>query len=443
MKRYRKYYFVAAIITSLFFVVACNKPNDLGMDLLPSSDLISIKNVILRNEISAFTYVDDSVKTDEAEKSLLGSLNDPVFGTTTIDFAVQFRAQEYADYGSNPVADSIRLYLYYRLIYGDTVTPQTFRVYELADDISYDEDFYQNVDLKSMSYSKLLGEINYTPRVRQDSTTLDTFYQLITIPLDISLGEKLVNADSTQKINNDVFLDYFKGLYIETEKQTNTGGTILTLEAASNSSFQGSALLLYYNNDENKAAETPDTLNMPFVVSEFSARVNSINHDYSGTVFEQNLDSDNAQDSLIYVQATGGLQSKILIGDLSHWQDSSHTAINKAELVFQIDTVASDLAKFAPPSQLLLTIVDSSGVDYLPIDFYFSPAFYGGILNDDYTYRFNITQHLQQLIEGGAGNYGFFLTTAQKNSEAKRVVLKGGTSKTGIKLIITYSKFLQ
>jgi hypothetical protein len=50
---------------------------------------------------------------------------------------------------------------------------------------------------------------------------------------------------------------------------------------------------------------------------------------------------------------------------------------------------------------------------------------------------------VQQIIEGDAENLGFFLTTAQKNNEANRVIIKGSGSQTGIKLIITYSKFNQ
>jgi hypothetical protein len=449
-----KYRFLAGLAFFVIILAGCNQVNDLGMELLPSTDLIEVKNVVLKESISSFTFGEDSIKTGAGGKSLLGSFNDPVFGNTTIDFATQFRLMAYPDFGENPVTDSVKLFLYYRIVYGDTITPQKFRVYELESAIDIDNDYYQNVDLKSMASDQLLGEVEYTPVVGLDSLYADTFYQLITIPLDISLAEKLVNADSLQMINNDIFLDFFKGLYIETEKITDEGGAILTLEASSVGDFQGSALLIYYDNDENKAEEFPDTLSMPYIVSEFSARVNRITHDYAGTTFEANLNSELEQDSLIYIQSTGGLQSKILIDDLSHWQDSTNIAINKAELIFQIDTIASDPdrplviaasdpLKFAPPSQLLFTVIDENGDEFLPIDYLFSPSFYGGYLNVGYTYRFNITQHLQQMIEGQAENYGFFLTTSQKSSEANRVVLKGSTSETGIKLIITYSKFLQ
>ncbi|MBW6534341.1 MAG: DUF4270 domain-containing protein [Mariniphaga sp.] len=438
-----KYHLIAWTIATLAFFTACNEPNDLGMELLPTSDLIEVKNLVEKNSISSFTYREDSISTDEASKSLLGSFYDPVFGKTTINFATQFRLQDFPEYGTNAEADSVKLFLYYRLIYGDTITPQKFRVYELESPIDIDQRYNQNVNLKALASSQLLGEIDYTPAVRQDSASQDTFYQLISIPLANSLGQKLVNADSLQMINNDVFLEYFKGLYIESEEQTTVGGTILTLEAASSGNFQGSALVVYYNNDENKAEDEPDTLLNPYVITRFSARVNSIEHDYSGTPFGANLNVDSGEDSLIYVQATGGLKSKIYIDGLTSWKDSLNIGINKAELVFQVDTIASEVEKYLPPLQLLFTVLDEKGTEFLPSDYSFSSAYYGGRLRSDYTYRFNITQHMQQIIDGVAENHGFFLTTARKNSEANRVVLKGSNSKTGIKLVITYSKFMQ
>ena len=288
-----------------------------------------------------------------------------------------------------------------------------------------------------------IGELEYKPKIRQDSTTRDTFYQLINIPLDISLGEKLINADSLNMINNDVFLEYFKGLYIETEKQNGRGGAILSLEAVQQGSFNGSALVLFYSNDSVRSAAGGDTsLIMPYIISTFSARVNNITHDYTETPFYHNLNSETVQDSLIYVQAMGGLKSRIIIDGLTSWKDSVNTAINKAEIIFQIDTVASQINKYSPPRQLLFTVVDEDGKEFLPKDYVFSPSFYGGGLRKDYTYHFNITQQLQEIIDGKTGNNGFYLTPAQKNNEANRVILKGSTSTTGIKMIITYSKYI-
>ncbi len=443
-----KFRFLAPVVALLALLTACNETSDLGMDLLPSSDLIDVKNLVEKSSFSAFTYSEDSIRTDEPSKSLLGSFYDPEFGLTTINFATQFRLFDFPDYGANAVADSVKLFLYYRHVYGDTVTPQTFRVYELESPLDIDAAYRQDINLQAYSSDFLLGEKIYTPVVRLDSASQDTFYQLITIPIDISLGEKLVNAPDSAMADNDEFLEYFKGLMIESEARTSTGGSILTLETVYSSTWQGSALVVYYNNDSNRNAATPDTLLNPYLISPFSARVNSIDHDYSGTAFFDDLNMDTGEDSLIYVQTMGGLKSKIYIDQLSSWRDSAAVEINKAELIFQIDTLASEVDKYPPPSRLLYTYINEDGQENLPADYWFSfdvdPGFYGGFLDTtNYTYRFNITQHLQQIVEGTVPNNGFFLTTARKNSEANRVVLKGSTSETGIRLVITYSKYLE
>jgi hypothetical protein len=438
----------------LIALTGCKEQSSIGVDILPAGDLITIRSTS-QAEILSFTHSEDSIRTDEASKSLLGSFTDSLFGNTTIGFAAQYRLYGFPDFGrNNPQPDSINLYLYYRIIYGDTITKQRFKVFELESAINPDESYRQNVDLKSMASEKLLGQIEYTPRVKLDSTSKDTFYQLINIPLDFSLAEKLFYADSLKQINNDIFLEFFKGLYIETEKQNSQGGAILSLETTASGNFRGSAVVISYHNDSLKSkldVNKDSVLLMPYIISTYSARVNNIKHDYSETPFYHNLNSETVQDSLIYVQATGGLKSRILIEGLSSWRDSilirgndtiPH-GINKAELVFQIDTIASQVHKFPPPTQMLFTVVDSNGKEFLPKDYVFSPTFYGGGLRKDYTYHFNITQHLQQIIDRKAENYGFYLTPAQKNNQANRVVLKGSTSKTGIKLIITYSVYTE
>ncbi len=456
MKTYKKYITQAISFLLLLFVIlyGCKEDMTIGLEILPSGDLISVKNQVIKEDISAYTFTESHIRTDEPSNSLLGSFTDSLFGNTTIDFAAQYRLFEFPDFGKNPEVDSVKLYLYYRILYGDTVTPQRFKVYELNDRIYADKEdstgnsfnyrYYQDDDLKSMASTNLLGEVDYTPRIRLDSATADTFYQLITVPIDNSLGEKLLDADSLQMVRADLFMDYFKGLYIETEKLNDQGGAILSLEASSSSVFQGSALALYFSNDSSRSFTTTDTsFVMPYIISQFSARINHIEHDYTSTPFYQNLNSELVKDSLIYVQSTGGLKSKIIIDDLTKWADTDgkkDTAINRAELIFQIDTTASQVTKFRPPEQLIFTYLDDAGGQHLPPDYLSSPTYYGGTLQDDYTYHFNITQLFQQIIEGEIENHGFFLETVNKNSQANRVVLKGSTSNTGIKLIITYSK---
>lgn len=436
----------SGIIIILLFLsvilISCDKESSIGLELLPSGDLITIGGEVIKDDISAYTFTEKNARTDETINSLLGSLRDPIFGTTNINFAAQFRLIEFPDFGENPSVDSVKLYLYYSRIYGDTVTHQKFKVYELESGLDVDAIYTKDIDLKALASDQLLGEVDYRPRVSLDSATSDTLYQLITIPIDNSLGEKLMAADSLQMISNDVFLEYFKGLLIETEPVTgDDSGTILSLEAAYSGGFLGSGLLLYYSNDSTELFGIDTSFVEPYLISPFSARVNSITHDYSATSFFEHLDTEGYEDSLIYIQASGGLKAKIFIDDLSSWSDSVNTAINKAQLIFQIDTILSQVEKYPPPNRLYFTYIDTADEEQVPDDFYFNSDYYGGVLDTvDYTYRFNITQHLQNIIEG-ENNLGFYLTTGQVADRANRVVLRGSKGTSAIRLIITYTKY--
>jgi hypothetical protein len=405
------------------------------MELLPSSDLVTVGNVVIKDEIKAFTFIDDSVSTDEAAYSLLGSMNDPVFGKTAIDLALQLRLSSFPDFGTNPVVDSIKFYFYYNSVYGDTATTQRLKFYELTSGIDPDARYYDQVELSQMASTTPLAEFNFKPKVALDSLYKDTLYQLVEVHLDHSLAHKLINADSLDMINNEAFLEYFKGIYIQSE-QVDAGGAIVSLDLLPSSSFEGSGMVLYYRNDTVKKSKS-------YFVSSFSARVNSFKHDYSQTAFYQNINQESVTDTLIYVQSTGGLQSKIFIPGLESWKDSSNIAVNKAELIFQVDTTASEFRKYPLPSQMLLTYISKSGLETLPRDHSFYQPYYGGYLYNDFTYRFNITQHFQSIIDGENDNNGFYLTPYFKNNQMRRAVLKGSNSAQGIKFVITYSKLLQ
>jgi hypothetical protein len=260
----------------------------------------------------------------------------------------------------------------------------------------------------------------------------DTVIQEIAIKLDIRLAKRLMAADSLTLSDNLKFLQYFKGLYLEATDLAQ-GGSIMKVYSIA----AGSGLYLYYHNSDK------DSLSFKYSINTNSARVSRFTHNYSTTVFAANLDKQVVQDSLIYLQTTGGLRSKILIPNLGTWSDSTNFTINQAELIFQVDSTVSDVKKFLPPEQLVFTAIDKDGKEYLPSDASFSPTYYGGTYNSvDKTYRFNIAKHMQEVIEKKTGkeNYGFYLSSAFRAATYRRVVLKGATSKTGIRLNITYSK---
>ena len=170
----------SGIIIILLFLsvilISCDKESSIGLELLPSGDLITIGGEVIKDDISAYTFTEKNARTDENINSLLGSLKDSIFGTTNINFAAQFRLIEFPDFGENPSIDSVKLYLYYSRIYGDTVTHQKFKVYELESGLDVDAIYTKDIDLKALASDQLLGEVDYRPRVSLDSATSDTLY---------------------------------------------------------------------------------------------------------------------------------------------------------------------------------------------------------------------------------------------------------------------------
>ncbi|MBL7968173.1 MAG: DUF4270 domain-containing protein [Prolixibacteraceae bacterium] len=420
-----------------------------GLGLLPTGDLVKVGKVIEKETIKAYTFTDEKQRTDEPAYNLLGTFNDPIFGKTTADFACQFRLSGYPDFSKNAQVDSLVLYLLYMEIYGDTITPQRFKVYELASDLDIDQKYYQDVNLKGMAKGEILANKVYTPKFKLDSLSnnygstkknpKDTVIQELAIKLDSKLIQKLMSADSLTWSSNDKFMNFFKGLYVEAGDM-NQGGSIMKIYTLAS----GSRMVMHYHNSEK------DSLTYYYNINENAARVNRFSHDYSNTKFAANMDKTVNQDSLIYLQTTGGLRTKIMIPELESWtklipnntNSSAHIVINQAELIFQVDTIATDTAKYVVPQQLVLTAIDKDGKEYLPSDVAFSSSYYGGAYNNtDKTYRFNIAKHMQEVIDNvkDKENNGFYLSTAFRSSMFRRVVLKGATSKTGIKLEITYS----
>nr|MBD3622194.1 DUF4270 domain-containing protein [Sunxiuqinia sp.] len=442
---------LAIVFAFLAFILwNCKEdPNSTGMELLPGSDLKEVGLSTEKESIAAYTEIDGPLKTDEPNFNLFGTFNDPVFGKTTADLAFHVRLAAYPNFDETTQLDSLVLYLLYKEMYGDTTTMQSLKVYELVEDIFIDTTnasgtgdypYFQDADLKALASPTPIGHLDYYPVFRLDSTETDTLIQELAIKLDNSVAERLIQADSLDMVNNDAFVNFFKGLYVESQDIA-SGGALMSLYTLAT----GSNLTLHYT----KVTDTlvTDSLQFVYRINANSARISTFRHDYSTTEFaDQLVEHPESPDSLIYLQTMGGLRAKIDIPTLDNWRDSvasgeNDIIINKAALVFQVDTVASDYRQYRIPAALILTGIDEEGEEYLPADFSLSSSLYGGRYNSaDATYTFNITHHLQNIINEKVENNGFYLGPSFRNEKARRVVLKGASSHAGIRLEVTYTK---
>ena len=193
---------------------------------------------------------------------------------------------------------------------------------------------------------------------------------------------------------------------------------------------------LYYH------TATKDSLFFAYNVTSNSANVAAFKHDYQKSVFAAHLNQEVIQDTLTYLQPTGGTKVKIDIPSLAKWKDSTQYVISKASIVFYVDTLASDPRRYSLPSQLYLKYMDNTGAEVFPKDSELSSTYYGGIYDaTTASYTFNITRHLEQIINKEVENTSFFLVHPDRNGSVSRVVLKGTNSSRPVELHIKYTRY--
>lgn len=424
-----------AILLLLVVAWGCKQGDQtLGINLLPGVKILDTRYHQEKTSISTAVFTDTKIRVDRPKYNLLGSFNDPLFGRTDASFAAQFRLPNNPAYSATASIDSIILRMSFKVIYGDTLSSQKLQVYELMSNLSYEAKYLSSFNLKSLASTEPIGSGNFIPKFRTDSAKTDTIVQTIRIPLNKSFGTRLLGIDSLKMASNDEFLKLFKGLYISSSPLSRKGTMVSIINSAIPNTGEFEPTIVLYYHDAKR-----DTFSI-YQVTANSANVASYAHDYSRARFYPNLNKETNTDSLIYIQPTGGIKSKILVPSLSTWKDSANYAINKATLTFHADTIMSDYRRYAMPKRLYLMAIDSLGAEVFPADSELSSLYYGGVYDaTTATYSFSVTQHLQQIIQGKIKNNGFYLVQSERNFSAKRVVLKGLGSSKPVELNIAYT----
>jgi hypothetical protein len=419
-----------ALIILSVTITSCNGGDvGLGVNLIPGASVIYSRNYEEKGTIKSYTFSDDKIRVDHPTSNLVGSFNDPIFGRTDGAFTAQYRIASNPNFDSTATLDSLILRLTYKNIYGDTSTVQTLHVYEMLGDLDYDAKYMSTYNIKALASTTSIGSTNFIPKFKTDSAKTDTVTHYVRFRIDPSLGNRLLKLDSLQMVSNEEFLKYFKGLYVEATP-VNRKGTLIDLSPTS------SALGLYYH------TATKDSLFFPYNVTANSANVAAFQHSYLRSDFLTHLNQEVIQDTLIYVQPTGGTKVKINIPSMEKWKDSTQYVIDKATLVFYVDTLATDMDRYHIPSRVYLKYMDSSGVETFPIDSELSGYYYGGYYDSATgSYTFNITRHLQQIIKREVETTSFYLVHADRSGSPRRVVLKSGNSSQPIKLQVKYTRY--
>lgn len=401
------------------FLLSCEKDSGLiGLDTLSESR--GRVGVLKQFKAVSFNLADDSILTTNPTRAIVGSVQDPEIGYHKASFVTHLLLESaQPNFGTNPILDSARLFLRYVGAYGDTLKPMNVKVYALDEYMDPDEDqlYYSNKTWNKGTFLGETGAVSHYPRTFV-SVSGDTLSPRMIIPMDVTyLQQKIIDgasSSSAEFIDNDVFIEYFNGLLVESGGED---GSFLYLDAVTGVS----RMQLFYHNDTDTNVFQLETDNSGTTVNHFE-------HDYTTASF--NVDNPDVLNGELYtyVQAMGGVLTAIEFPDLGNLADSAFL-INKAELVLSVE-IGADANGLNAPQQLLVLELGDDSTKVLIKDYNLgaSAGIGGTIIRGEYRqkeYRFNITRHIFDRINKENSGTRLFLVAGGGASTSNQVKLNG------------------
>ncbi|MFA9193219.1 DUF4270 domain-containing protein [Flavobacterium sp. FBOR7N2.3] len=470
---------IILIAITVIFFTSCDKDfNSIG------GDLIGDEHFGLEREtydVLAYNQKIGPVQSNNLPVNALGIYEDPVFGTTEASFVTQIvLASPNPVIGANPEIVNVTLYVPY-LLKSTTTDPVTGDNTYVLDSIygpetgkiklSVYENGYFMRDLDPLTgflerqkfYTNQASEfetlkkptlLNNDPAASQNSEFFfDKKGFKVTTPSETTGGEPTVtwtapgmqlflNKDyfktaiidaitsgSGKLTTNDVFKDYFRGLYFKVEKSGTNPGSMALMD------FSKGTITIKYKEDlvttttVNGVATTTTTRVDKSIVLNLTGNTVNLLSNTNNPAYDAAVNNPNttAGDEKLYLKGGEGAMAildlfdktdvkgydangNLVIGannipdeldDLRNPTDKKRVLINEANLVFHVDgdvmganklPVRMYLYDFNNRRPILDYVAD--GTTGLPV--------YGGILNatkvGDKTYKFRITNHIRNLI---------------------------------------------
>lgn len=438
-----KWFKTAILLFSLgVFFWSCDKKEDLlGTNVIEQQEVGLIQFDTLR--IEAYTQLVDSIPALNSRYSLAGSYVDPVLGKTTAGFYTQYLLpSSNIDFGSTVTSadlDSIVINLKYFDAFGDTLDPQTLKVYEMAEKLESTEPDPEDPDtdisldiFTDKTYAvetSPIAEKTFFPQLGETDDNSSSDFKTLQIRLSDDFGKKIMDASGTANLSdNESFVDFIKGLYVvgENPAQGADEGSILSFDLLDTESN----MMLYYAGDS-----------LEFKISTSALRVNHFEHDYTGTDAQDQIDNKPLQPELVYLQSMAGTQFIIDFPTAHHFLDSNYV-INEARLELPI---TGETANYEAFSRIYLKDYaedDEGDLGYLSLADR-GAEYYNGTFDEAEGYfKFNIARHFDKIINEG---YGTKIYVRQEFSayayDMRRAIVHGpGHAEKPMRLVLLVSK---
>jgi hypothetical protein len=335
----------------------------MGLDLLPKDDFFTAHDTT-GYQFVATTINQESVRSDDPDFGLLGTIKDIRFGTSKADFLAQFvPTVTDTSFESNPdfLLDSLVLNLSYsyKNWYGDEQAKHHIKVYQLTENMSTDVAYQSNMSMDGYhDPAALLGEaiLDAKNNMTDSAWTANSKKTSWKIKLPQELATSFFNLTDEQLSNRTIFNQFFKGIYVTSEwvnptEYWRTGSMVFV-------DLFASSIKLHYRHvrrETNLAIKDTVVLSRSFNISYESARINRFEHDDLGLIPFNNPASDK-----IYVQGMAGPIAKLNINEsIYQWKEmlknepgQPQYGISSITFSLAVDTTDAQYQVFTPPTEL-------------------------------------------------------------------------------------------
>ena len=428
------------VLLSFTILISCN---DDTKTYLVGEDFIELDSKVLQIDtltLTTSTIQLDSVITSSAERLLIGSLKDAVFGDLISQSYLRLAPKDYY-IDKKAIYDSIALILRYdKYYYGDTLRTQTYRVHEITSKFEpKDKDETQFYNTSTLDYkNEILGENTFRVYpLKKDS---------INITLNPSFGENLFNNFQKKDVKNLDDLDkIFRGITVIPDSNDNT---VLGYRLSSSG---GSVLRMYYTLDDGVNSDKDGKRYTDFDIIEI---FNNITSDKTPTLLNPITDGyyilpSDKTDNRMYMQSGTSISARVeipYVRDLTKlYSENGGTVIN-AILKMYVDPKSHN--ENIPSIQSLnVFVIDNKnrfvkqlkGLTGNPV--YATLQSYSAELNYDYYYSVDITSFIDETQNSPQlSKYSLMFQLPNNNITVDKLLIYDSTFKkeTKMKVELTY-----
>jgi hypothetical protein len=441
--------FSIIFITIILFTLGCSKSTEVGLDLF-DEDQVGVL-LIDTLKINATTVRQDSVPSPDYTNLLRpypsGNFNDPIFGRTEAGFYMQMVPATSFD-GRKLIGatiDSVVLSLKYdTLSFGDITSSRAVAVYRMTEEL-LKQTYFSNKTFATES-NQLTFDGNakvFIPRIKNkasDSVQILSYLSdtaklklapHLRIRLTNDLGKEIL-ADTTALKKADDFKKVLKGLYIKPTSE-DKGLIAFLLNKADNfsTSFNTQTNLnIYFRDNTGKK-------NIFVLYADVTNAVKSVKFvAQPSTILSQAINNPAIGDSILYIQGMNGPDIKVTLPHVKTLA-GQNLIVNKGELEMFIKPTPD---AYITPPQL---IIRKTNIGAFSKDDAIADVVLAGNVSATYRafggkpekvtingetllkYTFNVSAHLQQMIDNASMSDSFYISFDAKSSTISRAVFYG------------------